>query len=58
MTIAQETREVLVCSSCLDAEAVPRAVVHPSGNPWLTKLVCSKCGSPWTAERVQRMTAN
>lgn len=50
---ANPLEDVLVCSSCLDSEAAPCAVVHASGNPWLTKLVCSKCGAPWTAERVR-----
>jgi hypothetical protein len=46
--------DVHVCSSCRDPEAAPRAAVHPSGNPWLSKLVCTSCGAPWTAERVHR----
>lgn len=45
---------ILVCSSCRDPDAAPRAVVHASGNPWLSKLVCAFCGALWAAERIDR----
>ena len=44
----------LVCSSCRDPEAAPRALAHESRNPWLSKLVCTLCGAPWRVARRHR----
>lgn len=50
---ADSLEDVPVCGSCRDPGAAPRAAVHPSGNPWLSKLVCANCGEPWMAIRVR-----